>query len=51
MSSEDLINYDEMLFLDAEDLAEQGIARAYEEISRLLKKTSIFPLFPLGNGI
>ncbi|HHJ39252.1 MAG: hypothetical protein AXA67_11995 [Methylothermaceae bacteria B42] len=41
MSSEDLINYDEMLFLDAEDLAEQGIARAYEEIKAEFQKRGI----------
>ena len=38
MSLEDLINYDEVIFLDTEDLAEQGIGTAYEEIKAEFEK-------------
>lgn len=41
MGSEDVINYDEMLFFDAENLAEQGMANAYEEIKVEFRKRSI----------
>lgn len=41
MSSEDVINYDEMLFFDAENLAEQGMANAYEEIKAEFRKRGI----------
>jgi len=41
MSTVGVINYDEMLFLDAEDLAEQGVALAYEEIKSKFQERGI----------
>lgn len=41
MASEDALNYDELIILDSERLAEQGMASAYEEISDELKKRGI----------
>jgi hypothetical protein len=32
------LNYDELVFLDAEELAEQGMRRAYERVLPILKK-------------
>ena len=41
MKTKDVINYDEMLFLDAEELAEQGMSNAYEEIKAAFQKHGI----------